>query len=289
MKPDTLRIAFLLPLLLLFSLVIPACAPLPGRGEKEDAMTVTVFRIGKADAVLITLAGDVPHTVLIDTGEADDAAELTAALRAAGTKTIDCLILTHFDKDHIGGAPGLLSAVGADRILYPDRPGEGESYDALMRLLSDEKYRAAAEPLASDTAFSVGEAQFTVSVPQKAAYDKNQDNNFSLAVTVVHAGHTLLFAGDAERERQEELISAGLPSPVDFLKVPHHGVWNKGLDDFFSACAPVYAAVTCSDKNPAEDKTLDALSACGTKVFLTSSGNVTAVSTPGSFTVTQNG
>ncbi|MBO5670229.1 MAG: MBL fold metallo-hydrolase, partial [Clostridia bacterium] len=100
----------------------------------------------------------------------------------------------------------------------------------------------------------------------------------------------LYLAGDAEQLRQTELISelnaAGIDT-VSLLKVPHHGVYNKGIDAFFSACRPQYAIITCSDKNPPDPETLSCLHALDAKTFLTADGDIRVVCTEDSITVTQ--
>ena len=72
--------------------------------------------------------------------------------------------------------------------------------------------------------------------------------------------YSFLFAGDIEKQRIADMLSQGRVQPCDFLKVPHHGVYNSKLEDYFSKVNMKYAVITCSDKNPAEQKTLDLLS-----------------------------
>ena len=74
---------------------------------------------------------------------------------------------------------------------------------------------------------------------------------------------------------------------ADVLKVPHHGVYNSKLEDYFSKVNMKYAVITCSDKNPAEQKTLDLLTAKGCRTFLTSNGTVHIRSTKSGIDITQ--
>lgn len=282
-----LSVLLLLPLLFVMS----GCS---GKGQEQtddktvgqDTLRVVFYKIGKADAALISGKKEdgTAFFVLIDTGEADDAPELLDKLNDAGVRRLDCLILTHYDKDHIGGFPKLLEQIQADRILMPDYRGEGEPYELMCAAL--ETYTGSKEILTADTVFSLGEAAFAVSVPKAPLYPKKQDNNSSLVVTVAFGSDTLLFAGDAEAARQAELIDAGLGA-VTLLKVPHHGVWNDGLDAFFAACQPEYAVITCSDKNPADEETLAALDNLNTVVYETRNGDITAVFGSGSAVLTQ--
>lgn len=285
MKRHTTFHALFLSLLLVFAAVLCGC-----QTQNTDTLTLDFYKIGKADAIFLRGTDDdgTPFSVLIDTGEADDAPEITEKLRAAGVDALDYLILTHFDKDHIGGLPALLSKISADHILMPDYVGSGEPYEAMAALFADGTHPT--QVLTADTQFTCGNTHFSVSVPKQETYAKKQDNNASLVITVTHGKQILYFAGDAEQLRQEELISelsaAGITKTA-LLKVPHHGVYNDGIDAFLAACAPQNAIITCSDKNPPDPETLSCLNALDTKTFLTADGDIRVVCTEDSITVTQ--
>ena len=285
MKRHTTFHALFLSLLLVFAAVLCGC-----QTQNTDTLTLDFYKIGKADAIFLRGTDDdgTPFSVLIDTGEADDAPEITEKLRAAGVNTLDYLILTHFDKDHIGGLPTLLSEIPAAHILMPDYVGSGTPYDAMTALFADGTHPT--QVLTTDTQFTCGNTHFSVSVPKQKTYAKKQDNNASLVITVTHGKQILYFAGDAEQLRQEELISelsaAGITKTA-LLKVPHHGVYNDGIDAFLAACAPQNAIITCSDKNPPDPETLSCLHALDAKTFLTADGDIRVVCTEDSITVTQ--
>lgn len=279
------RCAYFLSLLLLLGLFLVGC-------QTEDGSTLTLdfYKIGKADAMLIRgeQTDGTPFSVLIDTGESDDAPEIVEKIRAAGVEKLDYLILTHFDKDHIGGVCGVLASLPADHILMPDYVGSGVPYEEMTALFADGTYPV--EVLGEDIRFTLGKTVFSVSVPKQDAYVKKQDNNASLVITVTHGTQILYLTGDAEALRQKELISelsaAGITGTA-LLKVPHHGVYNDGIDAFFAACAPQYAIITCSDKNPPDAETVSTLRALDTKVYLTSDGDIRVLCTEDSITVTQ--
>lgn len=82
------------------------------------------------------------------------------------------------------------------------------------------------------------------------------------------------------------MLDTGI-AQYDFLKVPHHGVYNNALPDFFQAVGMEYAVITCSNKNPAETKTLEALESLGTETYLTANGLITVSSTPSGIQIRQ--
>ena len=101
-----------------------------------NSMTVLYLDVGKADCTVLT---DGAHTVLIDCAEADDGETLLSVLKENRISQIDLLLVTHFDKDHIGGVPEVLSSFSVLRVIEPDyepENPEAETYTA---------YRAALE------------------------------------------------------------------------------------------------------------------------------------------------
>ena len=133
---------------------------------------------------------------------------------------------------------------------------------------------------------TLGTASLTVLGTGGRAYAKNGDNNASLLVYITHEGNRLLFAGDVEKQRIRDLLSAGVTS-CDFLKVPHHGRYNSALPEYFQALGMKTAAITCSNKNPADTETLAALESLGCKVYETVNGDIRVSSTASGIQVSQ--
>lgn len=246
------------------------CAP------ATDSLTVTIPSIGKADCSIL-IQGD--QVMVIDCGEAENSGEILQTLKGLGVTKIDCLAITHFDKDHVGGAATILNALAVSQVLEPDYTPENpqsESYLAYRQALTDTKVPCL--QVTDSKTFSLGTASVTVTGAGGKTYDKNVDNNSSLLVSVTHGGNRLLFAGDIEKQRIRDLLDTSI-AQYDFLKVPHHGVYNNVLPDFFQAVGMQYAVITCSEKNPADPETLSALAERNVKTYLTSDGQVTVAST----------
>lgn len=241
---------------------------------KKQELELSVLRIGAADCIIL-ISGE--HAVMIDAGEDDDGAEITAYLAKKGVKSLDCLILTHFDKDHIGGADAVLASVQADRVLMPDYEKDGKQYEQLADALV--AANIVPEALTADVSFSAGGMQFSVRAPHKTDY-KAGDNDFSLVTMLTFGGKRFLFAGDAEAERIAELLAEG-DLACDVLKMPHHGRMNENTAAFLDACAPGRVIITDSDKSPAEAELLELLAERNIDVFQTKDGNIRVVSDGG--------
>ena len=73
--------------------------------NQADEMKITVLNVKDADCIVITTENS---NIVIDTGESDDKDVILNYLKQNKISNIDYLILTHVDKDHIGGAPKII-------------------------------------------------------------------------------------------------------------------------------------------------------------------------------------
>jgi len=269
--------------ILLAALMLLCCASCKQTGSGNDLLTLIVFQVGQADAMVLRS----PHGVIvIDAGEEEDGQELLEYFREANISRIDYLIITHFDKDHVGGADTLLRSMSVKHVLVPNYEGSGKQYEQYVQAMADKRMKA--ETIGEETSVSLpgGTVTFTLYPAAQASYAENNDNNQSLAISLTHGENSFLFTGDAEAARIGELLKMENLSHT-FLKVPHHGVYCEKSEEFFRAVNPGYAVITCSDKNPEDARIVSALDALGVKIYLAREGNVTCVSDGSSLAVTQ--
>ena len=247
-----------------------------GDSDALSPLVVTILKVGKADAIICETDG---HAMVIDAGEDDDGEEVVNFLKSRGISSLDALVITHFDKDHVGGADTLIDEIPADRVLLPDYVGTHPEYEEFMDSLSDAKVTP--EMVVERQTFELGGAEVTIDPPSSYEIpdsDDEYDNNFSLITTIVHGSKKLFFAGDIEKERIRELVENDQLEDVDFLKVPHHGVYEAELEELFSITSPEYAVICSSKKNPADSKTLELLEKYGINYTETRHGDVTITS-----------
>jgi beta-lactamase superfamily II metal-dependent hydrolase len=254
--------------------------------KKEAAPEVTgsfkakILDTGKSDAIVLQSQN---HTVIIDCGEKNDGDDVLEYLSENNIESVDYLIITHFDKDHVGGAAKVINGIEIGEIITPDYEGTSSEYEKYIK--SAEKNGLTPLSLTEEISFTLDDVLYEVCPPEKTEYDET-DNDYSIAVSVTHGENKLLFAGDAEEERLEE-IEEQLPSKYTFLKVPHHGRYNEGSDEFFEKTSPSFAVITCSEKEMPSDKILAKLEEIGAQVYLTKDGSVSVESDGKTLTINQ--
>ena len=260
-------------------LLLAACAPggaerAPEAAEPAEGADLTVhfFDAGKADAILL-------HTpdsaVLIDAGEKGFGKTILAYLEEKGVGKIDCLIITHFDKDHVGGAAKVLNSIEVGEVLQSNQPKDSEEYEKYRKALDAAGIEAVT--VRDARAFTLDGVSYAVDPPRRTEYAEKSSNNSSLIVTVTNGASRFLFAGDAQTERLTEFLSAGA-GPCDVLKVAHHGADEPMLEPLLAAVKPAWAVITSSDEEPESAAVVAALEKAGARVLCTRRGAVTIVS-----------
>lgn len=247
--------------------------------SEQESFEVKIFKIGKADSILVTFQN---KHMLIDTGEDEDIEEVLSYLEDANISSIDTLIITHFDKDHVGGADKVLKQMAVKQVLIPNYTSDSKQTVEFMEAIDETDVQATR--VNKPFNFTFGEAQVSVLPPHQSTYDS--DNDYSLVTTISYGETNFLFAGDAEAIRLAELINDGNLAHT-FLKVPHHGRFNEQTAAFFKAVNPEIAVITASNKNPADEQTLDILRDIGAAIYITKDGTITVTSDGHTLTVQQ--
>lgn len=241
------------------------------RSRKGDVLKVSLLKAGKADAIVVQMGA---QTMVIDAGE-EDGAELVAFLEKQEISKVDILIITHFDKDHVGGADTLVEAMEIGEVVLPDYETDGTEYWDFMKAMKGKNITP--QRLTQPAEFTLGNATVLVEPPQDYTVGSGTgdiDNNFSLITTITYGENRLLFTGDAEKSRLREWLSGGTAEDCDFLKIPHHGIYNGALKELLETVTPEYAAICSSSKNPAEQKTLDVLEQYQVQTVQTKDGDI---------------
>lgn len=249
-----------------------------------DPMTVTAFDVGKADAFVVQTVNSV---TVIDTGNKGDGKEIEKFLTNQGIDTIDTLIITHFDKDHVGGAARLVNRMQVGEIYVPNYSSEAEDYLGFIEKIEEKHLTVTALPMRGETAWRADDAAFRLYAPNESFYGNNEENDFSLALLIQHGQNSFLFTGDAEEARQNELTALGLGT-VTFLKFPYHGNYLPCTEAFLDAFQPRVAVVCCSKKEFADPSTVETLEKRGIEAYYTNNGRVTIVSDGDGLTCTQD-
>ena len=243
--------------------------------SQTPVFNIKMLKIGKADTALLYLEGET-EAVVIDAGDDDDGPRIVEKLEELGVTKISHLIITHYDKDHMGGAAYVLEHIPVGQIIQPDYPKTGDRFEAYRKVVDE--YVSDICAVSDYMEFSVGHLSFSIypeNDPDNQYFKENDDNDRSLVTMVTYQDKRFLFTGDIEEKRIELLLSTGVDLSCDWMKIPHHGRFNDWTVFLLDAAGAKDGVICCSEKNPAEEGTVDAVRRAGMACWMTADGDVT--------------
>lgn len=256
------------------------------QAETKENFVITAFSVGKADALLLQEGNT---AILVDTGEEDDGKFLLNELKGRGIDHLNILLVTHFDKDHVGSASFLMQNLEVDAVLMPDYEGDRPEYAAFLETL---KGQEGIQRVSEIMEFTTGSLKWTVYPAEDAEEIQNTedeyDNDMSLVASVSYGSRKFLLTGDIEKTRISQMLASEVDWHHDWIKMPHHGRYQKALEDLMDASEPSWAVICCSEKNPAEEETLKMLEKRSIQTWDTSDRSVMTVCDGENVTITYN-
>ncbi len=229
------------------------------------------FDAGKADAIFIN-CNDI--NIIIDTGEEKLADEIIEYLKKRNVIKIDYLIITHFDKDHVGSASRIIDEFDIDNVLQSNYPKESSYYSNYLNSLS--KKSVTPETIINDKNITIDNLKIKIYGPKKI-YENNESNNSSLITSIIYMDNSFLFMGDSQNARIKDFILENNQN-YDFLKVPYHGRYLKRFDDLLLNRNIKYAVITSSLDEKEDDRTIDVLKKNNINYYLIRNGEIDVLS-----------
>jgi competence protein ComEC len=248
-----------------------SCGLLPGEGSLDAAqpppsgsLSVSFIDVGQGDGVLVQ-AG--PETYLIDAGRAEEGPNVVDFLRGRGVESLDGIVVSNPDADHIGGFLDVFDAFEVASVYISGDPKGTLTYNSFLRGVRDEGSRV--EVVRGGHQMDWGGVQADVIAPPPGELFSETNDN-SVAILLTYATARILLAGDAEAREEEYMASGPYTGPLTVLKVTHHGSNTSSTPLFLSRFPPRIAVIQVGADNPYGHPTpevLDRLQRSGARVF----------------------
>jgi competence protein ComEC len=231
-----------------------------------SAWHVAVCDIGQGDAVLVHSRD---QFALIDVGP--DPEPLTDCLDRLQIRRIDLLVLTHYDRDHVGGLTAVLGRVVTAMVGPTDGPAD-------ERLLGDLRDGGAhVVDAARGQSGALGDYRWDILWPRAGSPLSGNE----ASVTALFTGPLrMLFLGDLGEQAQDAMRAANRIGAVDVVKVAHHGSADQSerlYGQIRASVGLISVGVGNSYGHPTE-RLLGILGRVGTRAFRTDLQGLTVVS-----------
>ncbi|EDJ8761509.1 DNA internalization-related competence protein ComEC/Rec2 [Listeria monocytogenes] len=239
---------------------------------------VSFIDVGQGDSILIQLPYN-QGNYLIDTGgqlpfEKEAWAKkrkpftigestLTPVLKSKGINSLDKVIITHSDADHMEGLDDLQKNITINELIY----AKGAENKPIMKEALAAMPKVKQTIILAGAKWQIGENSFECLYPDKAGEGGNDD---SIVLKAVLDDKVWLFTGDLEANG--EMGISEQPIKADILKVGHHGSKTSSSKEFIQKVKPTFAVISCGLNNRfghPHEETINTLETAGVTILRT--------------------
>lgn len=233
-------------------------------------LEVVFFDVGQGEAILIKTPKR--HQILIDGGPNSIILEKLTKEIPFWDKTIDLVILTHPENDHLLGILEVLKRYKIENILWTGVVRETPEYKEWLNLI--EKERANIKIAQKGEKIIAGNVFIEILYPFESLENKKlkDSNDSSIVAKLIFNENSFLFTGDIYKSTEESLILKNSEISSDILKIAHHGSKTSNKKEFIEKVSPEIAVISVGKNNfygHPHQEVLDVLEECGIKVLRT--------------------
>lgn len=215
----------------------------------DGKLHVVFFDVGEGDAIFVETPRG--QQILVDGGPSP-----TTLIGALGRRmpfwdrSLDLVILTHADEDHIAGLIPVLERYRVGQVLDSGYEHDNPMYERWLELISEREIptRLARAGMRIGTGDGM---EFTVlhPGPELMNYTGADANNNSVVVRLVMEQVSFLLPGDIEEAAEEVLVASGQELTSTVLKAPHHGSSTSSSAAFLKAVNPELLVISVGADN----------------------------------------
>lgn len=242
--------------------------------------------IGQGDSTFIVTPNN--NTILIDGGGSINSnfdvgkSTLIPYILDRGYNSIDLVMISHFDFDHVNGILTLLNTLDVKKVIISKQYEMTDNYKKFLKIISDKKIQVEIVK-AGDKIKVEQNIYFDILWPSEDFITDNAINNNAIVAKLVYGNFSMLFTGDIEELAEKEILKKYnkeiLNSSV--LKVAHHGSKSSSTQKFLEMVNPKIALIGVGKNNNfghPNDEVLERLTSLGTKIYRTDlNGEITII------------
>ena len=213
-------------------------------------LKVIFFDVGQGDAGFIETPQR--HQILIDGGPGSVILEKLGKSMPFYDRTIDLIILTHPEFDHLSGFNEVLKKYKVSNILWTGIVRDTAEYKEWEKLIEEEKTeifiaKAGQKILWESETNNYMEVLYPFENLEGKVFEDS--NNTSIISKLVFGKNSFLFTGDAYKNVEGELINKKAEIDSDVLKVSHHGSKTSSSEEFIKSVSPQIAVISAGIGN----------------------------------------
>lgn len=212
----------------------------------NSKLFVAFLDVGQGDAIFIEAPGR--KQMLIDGGSNSSVLRELGKVMPFYDRSIDVVLATHADQDHIGGLIEVLKRFEVDLFVRTNTTSTSAVYVELEKIIKQKNIKE--EIIISPEILSLGGGvDFDILFPDKDTAGW-ETNDASVVGKLTYGSNSFLFTGDSPQKIEKYLISKyGDFLKSDVLKAGHHGSKSSNSEIFVETVAPLYTIISAGLNN----------------------------------------
>ena len=217
------------------------------RADSAGVLTVAFLNVGQGDAIYIEAPNG--NQMLVDGGPPSG-----AVLRELGRvmpfwdRSLDVVLATHPDQDHVGGLPSVLARMRIDNVITSENTSDTGAYNAFEKAIAEESSHRILARRGEKIILDEG-VVFEILFPNMNTAGW-ETNTASIVARLSYGDQSFILTGDSPLSVEKYIVgknAGALHSSV--LKLGHHGSLTSSSKVFLSAVDPEYAVISAGKDN----------------------------------------
>jgi len=216
--------------------------------KNHQLLEVNFFDVGQGDAIFIETPQR--HQILIDGGPDSAILEKLAKEMPFWDRTIDLIILTHPEKDHLAGLIEVLKRYKVENILWTGVIRDTAEFKEWEKSIKGERAKIFIAKSGQKIIMPKTVLGILYPLENLEGEELKDSNNTSIVAKLVFKENSFLFTGDIYKSIEKELITKETDIDSDVLKVAHHGSKTSSSEEFMKEVSPQEAVISAGKDNP---------------------------------------
>lgn len=214
--------------------------------ESGQELEVDFLDVGQGDAIFIQAPGG--NQILIDVGPNKAVLGELAKVMPFYDRSIDMVIESHPDSDHIGGLPEVLNRYDVGAVMESGVNSDSAIYVETEKIISNKNIKKILARRGMKINLGDG-GYLDILFPDRDVAGMDA-NDASIIAKLQYGDKSFLFTGDSPQKMEKYLVSLdGKNLNSDVLKIGHHGSKTSSSDEFLGYISSEYAVISVGKDN----------------------------------------
>lgn len=214
-------------------------------------LNINVFDVGQGDSIFIKTPS--MRHILIDGGISSKVLGKLQSQLPFWQKSLDVVVLTHPDADHLNGLLDVLKRYKVNYIVWTGMVRDGPAYEKWLELLEIQK-RQGSIIVNAKSGLQIKNGSIVIDAlhPLEDLTGKfvgKQDNDTGVVLRLAYGKKSFLFTADISIEAEKQMVAKKAPLDSDVLKVAHHGSKYSSSEEFLRSVTPEIAVISVGKDN----------------------------------------